>query len=623
MITPDDLRRKYLSFFKNRNHSILPSASLVPENDSTTLFTGSGMQPLVPYLLGKDHPQGKRLVNSQKCFRAVDIEEVGDNRHTTFFEMLGNWSLGDYYKEEQLSWFFEFLTQEIKLDPSRLYVTVFRGNKEIGISRDEVSAAIWQRLFNLQSVDAKIVDNAERMGLQKGRIFSYGEKENWWSRSGMPQEMPIGEPGGPSSEVFFDFGADLKIHENSPFSDAPCHVNCDCGRFFEIGNSVFMEYVKSGKIFTKLPKKNVDFGGGFERIYAVLADSPDIFMTNLFLPIINRLTELSGRKYEGTREEKKPFRIITDHIRAAVLLASDGVYPSNKDQGYFSRRLIRRSVVYGKKLGIERNFLSELIPVVADIYKEVYGDISQKEETIKKYFIEEEERFRQTLNRGLREFERIVNEKGDTHRKLEGKQAFDLYQSYGFPLEMTQEFAHERGLAVDVDGFTKEKQEHQEKSRQGARQKFTGGLADHSIETTRLHTATHLLHQALRNVLGNHVKQAGSNINAKRLRFDFTHPKKMKEAEIDRIETEVNSIIQKKLPVSIEVVSVQDAKKKGALALFEGKYQDKVKLYRVGKYSVEVCGGPHVKSTSELGKFRITKQESIGRGLIRVKAVLE
>ncbi|KKP69279.1 hypothetical protein A2X44_02725 [candidate division CPR3 bacterium GWF2_35_18] len=618
MLTPNELRQKYLDFFVKQGHKIIPSASLLPENDPTTLFTSCGMQPLVPYLLGKEHPLGMRLTDSQKSFRSNDIEEVGDNRHTTFFEMLGNWSLGDYFKSKQLPWVFEFLTSEIKLDPKNLYVTVFRGNKNINIPRDDEAINIWKNLFKSVGIEAEVVDGAEKKGLGNGRIFSY--EDNWWSRSGIPDKMPIGEPGGPDSEVFYDFGADLMIHEKSRFKAQKCHVNCDCGRFLEIGNSVFMEYVRTEKGFEKLPKANVDFGGGFERILAAINNDPDVFKTELFQPIIRKLEDLSGQKYEGFENNKRPFRIISDHIKAATMLAADGVFPSNKDQGYFSRRLLRRSVVYAKKLGIDKNFLSDLIPVVTKIYAEVYPEVKKQEGTIQKYFSEEEERFRKTLNHGLKEFEKLIT---DNLKKISGKQVFDLYQSYGFPIELTVELAEEKGLDVDFVEFEKEKQKHQEISREGAKQKFSGGLADQSEQTTKLHTATHLLHQALRNILGEHVKQSGSNITPERLRFDFSHPEKMTPEQITKVEAEVNSVIQKDIPITMEITTVPEAKKAGALALFEDKYQDKVKLYKVGYYSVEVCGGPHVEHTGILGKFRIKKEEGIGRGLRRIKAVLE
>lgn len=616
-ITSNELRQKYLDFFHKRGHIIIPSESLVPENDPTTLFTGSGMQPLVPYLLGKVHPQGTRLVDSQKAFRSVDIEEVGDNRHTTFFEMLGNWSLGDYFKKDQLLWIFEFLTKELQLNPQKLFVTVFRGDPKYDLSKDTESVEIWKSLFNSVGIEAKDVDFSEEKGLQGGRIFYYEGKKNWWSRSGTPEQMPVDEPGGGTSEIFYDFGPELQFHEKSSFKDQPCHVNCDCGRFLEIGNSVFMEYKKTETGLEKLQKQNVDFGGGLERILAVIHNSSDVFETDLFTSIIKKLESLSGKKYEGYEHQKRPFRIVADHMRAATMLAADGVYPSNKDQGYFSRRLLRRAILYGKKLGIEDVFISSLVDPVVELYQTEYPEVAKSRETIKKYFEEEEEKFRKTLERGL-----AVLESMNITDTLSGKAAFDLYQTYGFPIELTVEVAKEKGFDVDVDGFEKEKKKHQELSRQGAEQKFAGGLADHSEETTKLHTATHLLHQALRNVLGSHVQQRGSNITEKRLRFDFSHSEKLTEQQKQQIEDEVNGIIKKDLPVTMEMTTVDDAKKQGALALFEDKYEDKVKLYKVGDYSVEVCGGPHVEHTGLLGTFKIKKEESVGRGLRRIKAVL-
>ena len=410
-MTTHDIRRLYLDYFEKQGHAIVPSSSLLPENDPTTLFTGSGMQPMVPYLLGQKHPLGTRLTDSQKCFRSQDVEEVGDNRHTTFFEMLGNWSLGDYFKAEQIPWMYGFLTRELKLDPARLYFTCFRGLTEIGIPRDEESAELWRNLLQTDGVDAGIADFPERDGLQGARIFYYDEKKNWWSRAGVPGAMPIGEPGGPDTEMFWDFGAEGRRHENSAWRELPCHVNCDCGRFMEVCNSVFMQYQKQADgSFKELPKKNVDFGGGFERILAAINNDPDVFKTELFQPIIRKLEDLSGQKYEGFENNKRPFRIISDHIKAATMLAADGVFPSNKDQGYFSRRLLRRSVVYAKKLGIDKNFLSDLIPVVTKIYAEVYPEVKKQEGTIQKYFSEEEERFRKTLNHGLKEFEKLITD---------------------------------------------------------------------------------------------------------------------------------------------------------------------------------------------------------------------
>jgi len=641
-----ELRQKYLAFFKNKGHAIMPSASLVPENDPTTLFTGSGMQPMLPYLLGQKHPLGTRIADSQKCFRSQDIEEVGDNRHTTYFEMLGNWSLGDYYKEEQLAWFFEFLTRELGLDPQRLYVSVFAGNQKLSIPRDDESVGIWQKLFGEKGIEAKAVDKADINGMQGGRIFYYDESKNWWSRAATPRAMPVGEPGGPDSEVFYDFGAELKIHEHSSYQNQPCHPNCNCGRFLEIGNSVFMAYQKTPSGFAPLPKKNVDFGGGLERILASVNGNPDIFTIDLFRPLICHLEEISGKKYQGNEEDKKPFRVIADHVRAAVMLAADGVFPSNKDQGYFSRRLLRRSIRYAKTLGIEKNFLSDLVPVVADMYQNDYANVKQNEKNIVQAFHDEEEKFRKTLGRGLKIAlaeqvkidvqvkVKVAQANEDLRKKFSGKVAFDLYQTYGFPIEMTIEIAKEKGMEVDLAGFEKAKREHQELSRRGAQQKFAGGLLDHSEKTTRLHTATHLLHEALRRVLGPQVKQAGSNITPERLRFDFTHQDKLSEEELQKIAKLVNEIVQKNLLVVQETMSLDKAKKQGALALFGQKYGEKVKVYKIvdpslpaggsgQAYSIEVCGGPHVVKTGELGKFRILKQENIGKGIRRIRAVLE
>lgn len=614
-ITLNQLRQKYLDFFKLQGHAVIPSSPLVPENDPTTLFTGSGMQPMVPYLLGQEHPLGKKITDSQKCFRSQDIEEVGDNRHTTFFEMLGNWSLGTYFKKEQLRWFFTFLTEEVGLDPQRLFVTVFRGKEDIGIPRDDESVTIWQQLFQEKNIDAKDVDLAEKNGMQGGRIFYYDQTKNWWSRAGEPANMPVGEPGGPDSEVFYDFGADRKLHEQSEFRDLPCHVNCDCGRFLEIGNSVFMEYIRTEKGFEPLPQKNVDFGGGLERILAAVTNDPDVFKTDAFQLLISKLEELNGKKYENG-ETQSSFRVIADHVKAATMLAADGVFPSNKQQGYFSRRLLRRAIRFGHLLGIEQAFLADLVPVIAELYEDAYSEVAKQVTTISKQFEEEEKKFRKTLAKGMREIEKI--------EKLDGHIAFRMYETYGFPLELTQEIAEEKGQVVNVDQFKEEFEKHKELSRTASSGMFKGGLADQSAETIRFHTATHLLHAALRKLLGTSVQQKGSNITAERLRFDFSFDRALTDEEKQQVENQVNVWVQESLPVTKQMMKKEDALKSGAVAFFIEKYPDEVSVYTIGKdvekdwISKEFCGGPHVKNTSEIGKLKIQKEQAVSAGVRRI-----
>jgi alanyl-tRNA synthetase len=622
-MTTDDLREKYLAFFAKHGHTRLPSARLVPENDPTTLFTGSGMQPMVPYLLGQKHPQGTRLTDSQKCLRVQDIEDVGDNRHTTFFEMLGNWSLGDYFKTEQIRWMFDFLTRELGLDPKRIYITAFRGNDALGIPRDEETVGLWQELFSAAGIDAQAVDNAAEAGMQGGRIFYYDETKNWWSRSGVPANMPVGEPGGPDTEMFWDYGEQLGLHEKSSFKDWPCHVNCDCGRFMEIGNNVFMEYVKTADGFETLPQKNVDFGGGLERISAAVLDNPDVFLIDAFTPLRQQLETLSGIPYGQDSTKTKAFRVIMDHLRAVTFLIGDDVLPSNKDQGYFTRRLLRRAIRFADTLGITQQSCTTLCAKVIESYASAYPALQEKRDAILSEVDKEEAKFRRTLAAGLRQFKQLAGSK-EAGGSVSAQEAFDLYQSYGFPLELTQELAQEANLSVDSLGFKNIFTEHQNKSRAGAEQKFKGGLGDHSAKSIQYHTATHLLHQALRDVLGSHVFQKGSNITPERLRFDFSHPDKMTPEQIRKVEEIINQKIQEDLPVVREEMTVEEGKKKGALGLFEHKYGEKVSVYSVGDYSREMCGGPHVTHTAELqGTFKILKEEAVSAGVRRIKAVLE
>lgn len=614
----NEIRKNYLEYFGSRKHAVIPSAPIIPENDPTTLFTSSGMQPLIPYLLGSPHPKGVRLVNSQKCFRAEDIEEIGDNRHTTCFEMLGNWSLGNYFKKEQLGWFFNFLTEVVKLPPEKLYVTVFAGEEKYGISRDDESVEIWKGLFKSVGVIAKDVligseENGGKVGMQDGRIFYYNSKKNWWSRSGVPENMPAGEPGGPDSEVFYDFGTphDKKFGEN-------CHPNCDCGRFMEIGNSVFMEYLKMDDgSFSSLPQKNVDFGGGLERITAASMNSADIFSTDLFSLIIEFIEKLSGKKYEGgTVKTDSGFRIVADHIKGAVFMMSGGILPSNTEQGYVLRRLIRRAVRYADELGIKPNELQKIVDSVALTYKEAYPEILENIDHIRDSVKNEEAKFRKTLEVGMRQFEKIKNS------VISGHEAFLLFTTHGFPIELTLELAKEKELTVDISGFKDEMEKHKALSRSQSDQKFKGGLADHGEMAVKYHTATHLLQKALRDVLGEHVFQKGSNITGERLRFDFSHNQKMTDEEKQKVENLVNQKIEEGLPVSYEDVPLEEAEKRGAIRLFEEKYGDIVRVYKIGDFSLEFCGGPHVNNTSELGNFKISKEEAVSSGVRRIKAIL-
>ncbi len=617
MLSPNHIRTAYLDFFKKKKHTVVPSASLVPENDPTTLFTGSGMQPMIEYLLGQPHPLGKRIVDSQKCFRSQDIEEVGDNRHITFFEMLGNWSLGDYFKHEQLSWFFEFLTNSLHIPAERLYVTVFSGNDSLGIGRDEESVQIWQDLFASVGVAAEAVENAEHAGMQGGRIFYYNEKKNWWSRAGVPDVMPVGEPGGPDSEVFFDYGIELQLHERSAFKNVPCHVNCDCGRFLEIGNSVFMQYQKQADgSFQELAQKNVDFGGGFERIVAVMAGTQDIFATELFQPLIAQIAELSGKSYTYDEVTTRSFRVIADHVRAAVMLCADGVIPANKEQGYFLRRLVRRAIRYGKMIGMDKPFMADLAQVVAEGYCDAYPNVVDSLTVIQEVLRTEEGKFEKTIAKGLKVIEKT--------KELTGEIAFQLYETHGFPFELTQEIATERGQTILEADFQSARKQHSTDSRTASAGKFKGGLQDSSVQTTRYHTATHLLHAALRKILGTHVQQKGSNITADRLRFDFSHPKAMTKEELQAVQEQINAWIAADLPVTSATQAKQAALQSGAVAFFAEKYPEMVTVYTIGIdpetnwVSKELCGGPHVAHTGEIGSITITKEQAVSAGVRRL-----
>jgi len=598
-----DLRQKYFDFFSGKGHKILPSTSLVPENDPTTLFTGSGMQPLVPYLLGQPHPEGTRLVDIQKCFRSQDIEEVGDNRHHTFFEMMGNWSLGDYFKEEQLTQYWQFLTKELGFDPKKLHVTCFEGSAEA--PRDEESAKIWRSL-----------------GVQDDHIHFYGVKKNWWSRSGTPEQMPVGEIGGPDSEMFYEF---TKI-EHDPKFGKNCHPNCDCGRFLEIGNSVFIQYQKQKDgSFKELKQKNVDFGGGLERTLSALNDNPDDFATDLFSPMIE-LMEEHIEKYTG-QENRSLMRVISDHIKSSVFLINDGIVPSNKLQGYQLRRLIRRAMVKIDTLtkgSIDQEKGLTLVLLAYKVFKIYKGVYQFDEEHICKTITDEQNKFAKSLKSGLRELEKNISD-NDT-----GKFAFDLFQTYGFPIEVTEEELKKRGFDLDKKQFEEIFKSHQELSRTAAKGMFKGGLADHSEIITKYHTATHLLQAALRQVLGAHVHQEGSNLTTERLRFDFSHHQKLTAEEIKKVEEIINEQISKGLDRKVETMTFEEAVKSGAMAFFKERYPEKVTVYSFGDPSVnsgqvfskEICGGPHVENTKSLGKFKIFKEESVSAGIRRIYASL-
>jgi alanyl-tRNA synthetase len=598
----------------------------VPENDPTTLFTGSGMQPMVPYLLGQKHPLGTRIADSQKCFRSQDIEEVGDNRHTTFFEMLGNWSLGDYFKETQIPFMWSFLIEEVGLNPQRFYVTCFAGSPDLGIPKDTESAELWQKLFAEKGIDTNIGENPEQNGLgESERIFFYGEKKNWWSRAGVPQNMPVGEPGGPDTEMFYDFYPELgrSCIPNTPWSGEFCHVNCDCGRFIEVGNNVFMEYIKTESGYEKLSQQNVDFGGGLERIVAAVRNDSDVFNIDVFDAPKQTIEKLSGKKYEA--ENVYAYRVILDHLRAATFLVSDGVLPGNKDQMYFVRRLIRRAVRFARNLGIQENFTKEVVASYIEVYSGTYTNLLEKRDAIISAIDTEESKFRKTLENGIKQFDKISTQ------NISGVQAFDLLQSFGFPIELTEELAKEKGLEVDLVEFEIEKNKHAESSRTASAGKFKGGLGGDGEMETKYHTATHMLHQALKTVLGESVAQKGSNITSERLRFDFAFDRKMTDEEKKRVEDIVNQNIQKDLPMIRTELSFDEAVARGAIGLFGDKYGDTVSVYTMGTgtkrgddgvFSIEFCGGPHVTNSGVLGTFKIQKEEAVSAGVRRIKAVL-
>ena len=606
-------------------HVAIPSAALVPDNDPTTLFTGSGMQPMVPYLLGETHPMGTRITDSQKCFRADDIEEVGDNRHTTFFEMLGNWSFGDYTKEDQITWMFTFLIEELGLDPKRLYISAFGGDEKNKLPRDIAAPAIWQSLFATKGIVADIADiGTEAHGYERGmkdgeRIFYYEAKKNWWSRAGVPGNMPIGEPGGPDSEMFYDFGT-----EHDPKWGTHCHPNCDCGRFMEIGNNVFMEYVKTAENeFTELTSKNIDFGGGLERIAAAVNNEADVFKVLPLWSIITQIQDLSEKQYAGNEEA---FRVIADHIRGAVFMIGDGVLPGNSEQGYFVRRLLRRAVRYADVLDISPGELQNLAESVIASYGDHYTNLEYQKTTIKQAIAVEEEQFRKTLEHGLKQFKKIES----LGKTITGEQAFELFTTFGFPIELTQELAAEKEMTIDITDFEARMIEHREKSRAGAEHKFKGGLADHSEKVVQYHTSNHLMLAGLRKYLGEHVHQSGSNITGERLRFDFTHSEKIDRETLDKVEQYVNQAIKVGGDVTIDFMPKTQAEADETVeGSFWDRYPEEVKVYTVtgrdgSVFSRELCGGPHVEKLEDIkGTFKITKEESSSAGVRRIKAILE
>lgn len=579
-----EIRNKFLEFFKKHNHTIIPSAPLIPENDPSVLFTTAGMQPLVPYLLGEKHPGGKRIADYQKCVRTVDIDSVGDNRHLTYFEMLGNWSLGDYFKKDAIAMSYKFLTEELGIDPEKLSVTCFAGDADA--PKDIEAFEAWK--------------NA---GIPEERIYFYGKEDNWWIAG---EEGPC----GPDTEMFLDTG--------KPACSENCQPSCNCGKYVEIWNNVFMEYYKSKDGIKKLEQKNVDTGLGLERMAMLLQKVETPFDTELFKPVMEELEKLEKI------DDIKSRRIVAEHLRSSIMIIADGGRPSNIDRGYVLRRLIRRMTRHMSKLQIDLENISDLINLTINNLNEMYPELQTKRDIIKNVIIEEKDKFIKTLGHGEKEFEKVINKLEQENKNvIDGKTIFKLYETYGFPPEITADLAQEKGYKIDLTEFDKLFKEHQEKSRLGSEQKFKGGLAEQNEITTAYHTATHLLHQALRNVLGDHVKQSGSNITTERLRFDFSHPEKMTPEQIKQVEDIVNEQIKRDLNVVSEEMPLEEAKKSGAIGLFENKYGDTVKVYTIGDFSKEICGGPHVKHTGELGHFKIKKEESSSAGIRRIKAILE
>lgn len=623
----NEIRKKFLDFQVKKGHKVIAPAPLVLEGDPTTLFTGSGMQPLLPYLLGKPHKDGTRLTDAQPCLRLQDIEDVGDPRHTTVFEMLGNWSLGDYFKEEQIRNFFEFLTKEVGLDPRKIYVTCFIGNEKYGIPKDEEAAKIWQKVFKEVGIEAKIAEigsaeNGDKRGIKEGeRIFFYDDHENWWSRGGGCESTPIGDPCGPDSEVFYDFGEDKQDVEKYGLA----HPASDGARFMEIGNQVFMQYrrLEDGS-FEELKNKNVDFGGGLERIAAAAIGSFDVFKTSLMRPIIEKLENISGKSYENNTDE---MRVIADHIRGAYLLAAQGLIPSNKTQGYAMRRIVRRAILRALDLGISQNFLSEIVPIVAENYKDLPDSVLTHREMALETLLKEERAFRQTLNKGLKELGKMTK----NSKILDGRDLFKLQDTYGFPLELSIEECYRQGIELSHEHraeFEEALKEQRERSQTASKGMFKGGLEDHGEQTVKYHTACHLMLAALQKHVDKSICQRGSNITAERVRFDFNLDHKMTPEEIAAVEKQVNEWIEADLPVVFDEYDkayARDVLK--AHGEFWDKYPEKLKVYTIGDFnnpvSREVCGGPHVEHTGVIGKFHIKKEESSSAGVRRIKAILE
>ena len=579
-----DIRNKYLKFFENHGHKVIPSSPLIPENDPSVLFTTAGMQPLVPYLLGEKHPEGKRLTDYQKCLRTNDIDEVGDNRHLTYFEMLGNWSLGDYFKEESIQMSYEFLTKELGIPAEKISVTCFAGDEDC--PRDELTASCW-----------------EKAGIPKERIYYYGKDDNWWIAG---EEGPC----GPDTEMFYDTGKP-KCSEN-------CQPSCDCGKYVEIWNNVFMEYYKKDGKYTKLEQKNVDTGLGLERMAMLLQGKQTPFDTELFSPVMERLQSLAKNDDIASR------RIVAEHMRASMMIICDGGRPSNLDRGYILRRLIRRMTRHLNKLQIDLNELPNLIELNIETLKEMYPELQDHKQEIKDVIVAEKDKFMKTLNNGEREFNKVINRlKNQGINKIDGKTIFNLYETYGFPPEVTKDLATENGFEVDLSEVDKLFKEHQEKSRMGSDQKFKGGLAEQNERTIAYHTATHLLNAALKKIIGPNSHQRGSNITTERMRFDFNCDHKLTPEEKQATEDLVNEWIKEDLPVTVETMKKEDALKSGAECMFIEKYPDEVTVYTIGNVSKELCGGPHVKHTGELGHFKITKEEASSQGVRRIKAVLE
>lgn len=626
-----EIRTAYLDFFKQRAHAEIARAPLILKDDPTTLFTGSGMQPMIPYLLGEPHPEGARIVDSQTCIRAQDIDDVGDNRHTTFFEMLGNWSMGDYFKEQQVEWIAEFLFDVVGLDPQKVYVSCYIGNEKYGIPRDEQAIELWTKVFTERGIDAKVVEigsaeHGDKVGMQGGRIFLYDGKENWWSRNGNEENTPVGDPCGPDSEMFYDFGP-----EAHDASYGEPHPASDSGRFMEIGNNVFMAYKKVAEgQFELLEKPNIDHGSGLERIAAAKIDSPDVFKISLMWPIIEKLQLLSGKTYEDHTEA---MRVIADHLRTATFLAVDGCVPSNKEHGYVMRKFTRRAIRYAFELGIEQNFLEELVAVIADMYHADFPEVAEKRDSIIAVLAKEEKAFRQTLRKGLKELSKFAQS------GIDGASLFTLYDTYGFPVELSTEEAQKQGFELPTDWrkqFDEKMAEQRARSQTATKGTFKGGLGGQTLQHKKYHTATHLMYQALRDVLGDHVVQRGSNITEERLRFDFSHDGKVTREQLDEVEAIVNGEIAKDLQVSFaEYPTEQATGPLGALGQFGDRYGDTVKVYSMKDssahenerpFSFEICGGPHVDHTLQLfedgKKFKIVKEEASSAGIRRIKAVL-